>query len=154
MGRKFSPRGQTNVHFPHNIHFSSSLANLSYCACWYNDLIFRMLKEVNCCALHVAVQAPQFMQRLNEGARFSSWCNLSKSHSSKLTALDFAMEYPKLIIFFYILMKIRCLFFWLSKKPFVMFHTACHFVDAADFVQILLADLAECARTLAVIIGA
>ena len=50
-------------------------------------------------------------------------------------------------------MKIRCLFFRLSKKPFVMFHTARHFVDAADLVQILLADLAECARTLAVVVG-
>ena len=153
MGRRLSPRGQTNVHFPHSIHFSNSLANLSYCACWYNDLIFRMLKEVNCCALHVAVQAPQFMQRLNEGARFSSWCNLSKSHSSKLTALDFAMEYPKLIIFFYILMKIRYLFFRFCKKPFVQLQSARHFVDATDFFQIFFTDLAKCARTIAVIVG-
>ena len=98
MGRRFRPRGHTNVHFPHNMHFSNSLANLSYCACWYSDLIFRMLNEVNCWALQVAVQAPQFMQRLNEGARFSNWCSLSKSHVSKFTARDEAMEYPKFII--------------------------------------------------------
>jgi len=62
------PRGHTNWHFPHIMHFATSSARPFVSPRWISKLIFRGLKLVSRAAEQVAVQLPQPMHHLKDGS--------------------------------------------------------------------------------------
>ena len=92
------PRLQTNMHFPHIMHFLTfSTASFSLPRCNIK-IICRKLTSVNLPAVQVAVHNPQDMQVLMSGFKASNLLNNFMSTSSILMCELFDMLKPKSII--------------------------------------------------------
>ncbi len=93
--RRFTPRGQTKVHFPQSMHLRSSSSNWPYCPRLKKQCTRRMLKSVNWRAEQVAVHPPHPIHLRYDGTRPRSWFRLSMFAWSIFMERVFDIENPK-----------------------------------------------------------